>query len=253
MSFQPNFVRIWCLCAASMLLVSNALAQQNLFNIPSGSITPKKEFFFQQQVNVYDWANWAAKSHVVYGLGSGWELGMNVIDVNLNFERGIRGGFIDQNTTNAERPFKPTVLLTAQKQVRMGDKWAANLGTQTGLNVIAPGAQSELSYFHYALAVWQPKHHTRLVAGPYLSNQYLLGAGNTVGYLVGFEYPLTNKLLLMGDYVSGTNAQSTGVLGVNYYLTKRVQLCLGGLVPSPGSPNKAGVVFELNLLSYDEE
>ena len=64
---------------------------------------------------------------------------------------------------------------------------------------------------------------------------------------------MSKKLLLMGDFISGRNATSVSVLGINYLATKRLQLCLGALLPNPGSRNRAGVVFELNLLGYDDE
>ncbi|GAA3980392.1 hypothetical protein [Hymenobacter antarcticus] len=80
-----------------------------------------------------------------------------------------------------------------------------------------------------------------------------MAAAPGAGLLLGFEYPLAKKVLLMGDFISGRNATSVSVLGINYLATRRVQLCLGALVPNPGSHNRAGVVFELNLLGYDAE
>ncbi len=58
------------------------------------------------------------------------------------------------------------------------------------------------------------------------------------------------KTMLMADIISGRNA-GVSVWGLNYSLTKRLQLCLGGLLPNPGSNNAAGVVFEINILGYD--
>jgi hypothetical protein len=57
----------------------------------------------------------------------------------------------------------------------------------------------------------------------------------------------------MGDFISGRNATSVSVLGINYLATRRLQLCLGALLPNPGSDNQSGVVLELNLLGYDAE
>lgn len=39
---------------------------------------------------------------------------------------------------------------------------------------------------------------------------------------------------------------------VNSQASRRVQLCLGGLVPNPGSGNKPGVVAELTLLGFND-
>jgi hypothetical protein len=41
--------------------------------------------------------------------------------------------------------------------------------------------------------------------------------------------------------------------GFNYLLTQRAQLCLSTMLPNPRSGNSARIVFELNLLGYDDE
>ncbi len=48
----PSFKFLVFSISALVLLSSIASAQQNLFNVPSGIITPKGELFFQQQFNV---------------------------------------------------------------------------------------------------------------------------------------------------------------------------------------------------------
>jgi len=79
-----------------------------------------------------------------------------------------------------------------------------------------------------------------------------VGAGNRAGFVAGFEYPLSRRFIAMGDFVSGSHAAAVSVLGFNYLASKRVQLCLGALLPNPGTRNSPGVVFELNLLGYDD-
>jgi hypothetical protein len=58
-------------CLLSTLITTHTLAQQNLFNIPSGDITPQNKIFFQQQININSISKYAAKSHFVYGLCKG--------------------------------------------------------------------------------------------------------------------------------------------------------------------------------------
>ncbi|WP_097124375.1 hypothetical protein [Spirosoma fluviale] len=70
--------------------------------------------------------------------------------------------------------------------------------------------------------------------------------------LLGFEVPVSKKLLLMGDFVSGTNATNVSIIDLNFLATKRLQLCLGGMLPNPNSGNNSGIVFELNLLGFDD-
>ena len=56
----------------------------------------------------------------------------------------------------------------------------------------------------------------------------------------------------MGDFISGNNASGVSVIGFNFLATKRVQICLGALLPNPGTANKPGIVFELNLLGFND-
>jgi hypothetical protein len=58
-------------------------AQQNLFNIPSGDITPTGEWFYQHQLNFYEIDDLETKSHFVYGIAEGWDVGINFIDLPL--------------------------------------------------------------------------------------------------------------------------------------------------------------------------
>lgn len=228
-----------------------AQAQQNLFNIPAGELTPQGKVFYQHQTNVYGPGDLESKNHLVYGLGRGWEMGVNVLNIKMDF--GRRGDVFTVNRRDSERPLKPLVQLTGQKFFVLSPQLSTSLGTQVGTNPIRfGGAGRRLTHFSYNTWIWSPRHHVRVVAGPYLSDRGTLGAGNRAGILLGAEYPLSNKLLLMGDFISGNNATSVSVLGINYLATKRVQFCLGALLPNPGSRNRGGLVLELNLLGYDD-
>jgi len=225
-------------------------AQQNLFNIPAGDLTPKHKFFFQQQTNIYAVNNLEAKNHLVYGLGRGWEVGINVINLKMDFRRQVPSA--STNPDQPGKPLSPLVQLTAQKFFFISKQVKATVGTQVGTNPWRMGTHPQATHFTYNTWVYEPRHHVKLVVGPYVSDRGTVGKGNTVGLLAGFEFPVSKKLLVMGDFISGSNATSVSVLGVNFLASKRVQLCLGGMLPNPGSGNKAGLVFELNLLGFDD-
>lgn len=235
----------WLLASGGQLA-----AQQNLFNIPAGDLTPKNKFFFQQQTNLYDLKYFEAKNHLVYGLGWGWELGINVVNLKMDFRQktATPNGRVEYPV----QPMAPLAQLTAQKFFFLSNQFKTSFGTQIGTNPLELGSTTRITHFTYNTWVYEPRSHVKLVAGPYLSDRGTVGKGNTVGVLVGFEFPISKKILLMGDFISGTNATSVSVLGVNFLATKRVQLCLGGMLPNPNSGNKPGVVVELNLLGFDD-
>lgn len=70
---------IFVLVIASTMQVS---AQQNLFNVPSGVVTPEGVVFFQQQFNLGRVAGTSNTSTAI-GLGNGWEVGLNLLDVYM--------------------------------------------------------------------------------------------------------------------------------------------------------------------------
>ncbi len=232
---------------------ASLMAQQNLFNIPSGDLTPQGKFFYQHQTNIYSLSSTESKNHFVYGVGSGIEIGVNVVNLKFDWRnRRNHTDFLVRNSDNPTLPMKPLVQLTAQKFFFLSEKFKTSIGTQLGTSLLQLGSQSRLSHFTYNTWVYEPRHHVKFVVGPYVTDRGTVGAGNNLGLLVGFEYPVHKRLLVMGDFISGSNAAAVSVIGVNYLATRRLQLCLGGLIPNPNSGNASGIVFELNLLGFDD-
>ena len=238
---------------ALSLVTFQGYAQQNLFNIPAGDATPKGKFFFQHQINFYSFTSLEAKNHLVYGVTNTWEVGFNVVNLKMNWgHRQQNVEFLTTNSLDKKLIIKPLVQFTSQKFFQLTPHLKTSVGTQIGFNPLVLANKPYLTHFTYNTWMYEPRRHVKFVVGPYLSDFRTVGAGNRLGILLGFELPLHHKLLLMGDFISGNNATAVSVIGFNYLLTKRVQLCLGGMIPNPGSPNKAGVVFELNLLGFDD-
>lgn len=245
-----SFMSRW-LPAVLLLITSGPLAaQQNLFNIPAGDLTPKNKFFFQHQTNAYSLRQYESKNHLVYGLGNGFEIGVNL--VNLKTDLRNRPERAVPLPANRLEPLRPLMQLTAQKFFFLNEHFKTSVGTQLGTNALRLGRNARATHFTYNTWVYEPRHHVKIVAGPYVTDRGTVGSGNTVGLLAGFEFPVSRKLIVMGDFISGTNATSVSVLGVNFLASRRVQLCLGGLLPNPRSGNAPGVVFELNLLGFDD-
>lgn len=214
-------------------------AQQNLFNIPSGEVTSEQDIFYQHQLNLYNDESIKSKQHFVYGLGGGFELGVNILDVSITH-------FSEFNDK-----YRPLLLGTAQKTWQINDKLLLNLGTQMGSRYRPEGAHEGFNTFSYSLLTYKFEGHSRVVTGIFYSNEdsFLNGPEN-FGYLLGYELFLTKRFGLMGDHISGTTASSVSVIGMIYSVTKHFQICAGALIPNRSSISEPGFVLELNIFSF---
>jgi hypothetical protein len=232
----------------SLIFTYQTKAQQNLFNIPSGDITPKGKFFYQHQINTYS-NKFESKGHFVYGLGKGWDVGVNLVGTGAYFNPDWKP--IYNSDFSEGKALSPTILATLQKQFKIGEHWAVNLGTQSGVNLTNSTDKIQLAYFHYGLLSYQVKPGAKILFGPYATNQQYVGAGNRAGIQMGYEWKVAKDFYLMGDFISGNNDSAVLVPGIMYNVSNRVQLCLGYMLPNPNTQKKQAVVFEFNWYGWN--
>lgn len=226
-------------------------AQQNLFNIPSGDITPRNKHFFQQQVNFNEPTRFSAKSHFAYGLGRDWELGVNLVNSYFNLREKPTLALSSPFNSAEPYPYYPLLLVTAQKRWKLGRWFFANLGTQAGTNLYRHIGGKRPTHFSYGLlGAADPKHRWKFLAGPYLTNWRFVGGGNRAGFLAGTEIHLSKRWLLMADHISGRHKNSVTVAGFTYNVKPGFQLCLGWQFPNSRSPEKPALVLEVNLFNF---
>jgi hypothetical protein len=230
----------------------NLFAQQNLFNIPSGEVTPGKKVFFQQQINFNQLYQFSAKSHFVTGLGKQWEAGINLVNNYFNFKSSP--SFIISTPFNSKEPnpLYPLLLITAQKRWDAGDYWFFNVGTQAGTNLYRSITGKRFTHFSYGLAGFADKKHHKwkFIAGPYITDWRFVGGGNTMGFLAGTEIKLSEKWLFMMDHISGNNKNSVTVTGLTYNVKNGFQICAGWQIPNPRSSERQALVIEINLFNF---
>ena len=228
--------------------ITKIQAQQNLFNIPSGDITPKGKLFYQHQINTYR-NKFESKGHFVYGLGKGWDVGANLVGTGAYFNPNWKP--IYNNDFSGGQALTPTLMATLQKQFAIHEKWAMNLGTQSGANLTGNTENIQVAYFHYGLLSYRIKPGRKLLIGPYITNNQYVGSGNTVGVQMGYEWKVTDKFYLMGDFISGNNESAVLVPGIMYNVSNRVQLCLGYMLPNPNTQKNQAIVFEFNWYGWN--
>lgn len=225
------------------------MAQQNLFNIPSGDITPKGEFFYQHQFNFYTTTEFESKSHFVYGLGEGWDAGVNLVDLPLQVDEVPVLSFNDDSN---RKPLYPLLMFTLQKQFKINKHIKLNVGSQAGPNISPQARNKKFAFFHYGLVKSRLFKRVNLTLGGYHTDDTFVGQEkHHVGVLVGYEIPLTRRLSLMGDMISGNHKKSQSTIGALYTISKRVQLCGAALLDYPHGKKNHGVVLELNLFGWD--
>ena len=232
----------------TIVTINKIQAQQNLFNIPSGDITPKGKLFYQHQINTYR-NKFESKGHFVYGLGKGWDVGANLVGTGAKFNPSWKT--IYNSDFSGGQALTPTLMATLQKQFSIHEKWAINLGTQSGINLTGNKENIQPAYFHYGLLSYQVKLGRKLLIGPYITNNQYVGSGNTVGIQMGYEWKVTDKFYLMGDFISGNNESAVLVPGIMYNVSNRIQLCLGYMLPNPNTQKNQAVVFELNWYGWN--
>lgn len=230
-----------------LLASSSVQAQQNLFNIPSGDITPADKVFYQHQVNAYQ-SKLESKAHLVYGMGKGWDIGANLVGKGFYFTPEWRALHNDDPKKGA---LYPILMGTVQKMWELSDHLQVNGGLQMGVNLSNRINNKTLNYFGYGMAVWHFKPGSRVNVGVYHSNPMFIGQGNDSGIMLGYEYKLSKRWYLMGDWMSGNNDAAVAVIGGMYNASRRVQLCAGWQIPNPQAPKPMGLVLEVNLLGWD--
>lgn len=224
--------------------------QQNLFNIPSGDITPKGKWFLQKQVNVNAIDNYAVKAHFVYGLGKNWEIGANVVNMYFDFSQPKKFVTSTPYNSKAPYPYYPLGLVTAQKKWSISEHWYANVGTQMGINLANSVAEKRFTHFSYGMVGYQEHEKFKVVVGPYATDWRFVGGGNDVGVMAGTEIHLSHKWLFMADFISGNHKNSVSVAGFTYNVNKHFQLCAGFQIPNINSSERKALVLEINLFNF---
>jgi len=217
-------------------------SQQNLINVPSGEVTLKNKFFFQQQLNFNEIIQ--SNTTLDYGLGSGFEVGLNVLGLNFN-EKFKTFEFNDSNIID---PYNPLVLINGLKQFKLSDHTSISVGSQFGINFIENKHHSDagLFYSNFKVEDWLFEN-SNFVIGPYYNTQHYGGFTDRVGLWLGTEIPLNEKFHVLGESVLGNNALSYSSFGVIYYPVKWMPLTLGAQIPN-NKANAYAIVFELTII-----
>jgi len=223
---------------------SAANAQQSLFNAPSSEITHKNYIFFQQQLNL-NGRNVTSNSTFDYGLGKGWEIGVNLFGINYNYASQK----LTSSSDGEEEPLAPQLLMNMQKHIEMSHWLDLAIGTQIGTSLVADGTRNHLSNWTFVNTLQRHFHdRLKLNFGMYYANKYYEGIDETIGFMGGVDYEINQKVHFMADFISGKNAIGSNVIGFVYYATKNIPLSFGWQTPFDKSKNQSCFVFEFTYI-----
>ena len=199
-----------------------AIAQLTVFNVSSSEISKSGKISVQQQFEIEDVVE--SSTTLTYGLGRNWEAGVNLINLDYNFN----SRHIEVNDTAMTRPFAPLLLVNSQKLFELNDMFSIGIGGVAGTNLTAH--QKRFVYYGYSnlVASLGSEQQYQLAAGPYLSNHRYLGEGPVYGFQAAVDAGVWHdKFHLLADWISGNHQKGKLSLGVEVFLAKRVPLSVG--------------------------
>ncbi len=231
--------------AAFVLTASDASAQQNLFNVPSGQITKPGEVFFQEQFNFSRQVG-SSNTTFDFGLGRGWEIGFNALD--FSFYEDIR-----PPVTGERRQVNPDLLVNVLKGFEVvDDVWSLGVGTQTGFNPSSRSREMRFQNFTWVINGFEfPHERGKLFVGAYFANVAYAGPGDGFGLLFGIEIPVVkDRFHFQADFITGNRDISLIVVGGVFIFPNKWQLSFGAQIPAPTSGNPYGAVIEFTIPGY---
>lgn len=217
-------------------------AQQNFINVPSGEVTLAHRWFFQQQIN----ANQLLQSNTTidYGLGRNWEIGMNVLGLNIrsnNFN-------LIENDSNDIDPYNPLLLLNALKRIPLNERLALAAGIQYGGDFTVRQKIKPCGFTYLNLSAKDVFFKENVVvAGVYYNSLHYGGKGNRWNGMLGYEQTLSPRWHVMAETILGTNALAYTSLGLIYYPKSFIAITAGVQIPNTAK-NSFGFVIELTIL-----
>lgn len=226
----------------SLALASVCNAQQNFINVPSSEATKPRKLFFQQQINFNELIQ--SNTTLDYGLGRGFEIGMNVLGLNFNQKQK---SFLNNDTSDVD-PFNPLISINGLKQFKLNEKTAIACGAQLGRNSWKDKDVFDAALFYSNILINNVLiKESKLVGGAYYNTKHYGGRGNRFGGWVATELPIIEKIHFMAESIFGNNAICYTSLGFIYYPSPHLPLTFGFQIPNTRR-NAYAFVFELTYV-----
>ena len=238
-----SFLPLICLTFGLVLSFNGLLpAQMNLFNVPSGEIIEGGDIFYQQNLIVSK--NLKLNTTLNYGLGKGWEAGINLLDLNINTRPGKQIIPFDSDQPSQN----PDFCINFQKSFELLPVLHLSAGIRTGIHSLQGNKELGVVNYNYINSQFTiPGSTFRFVFGGYYMNPSYGANDHAFGLQTGIDVPvIREKLSVTSDFISGKNDWGTFTGGISVLLGQDWKFSIGGQLPNPGSRNNPGINLQIN-------
>ena len=226
-SLYPGLGLLFALIA----ICSNAaVAQSTIFNIPSTDVVAKGKTYFEFDFisHLESHANGGFQAYVprvVYGVGKGVEVGVNVATLD---------SLVPKQPVELQPNLKYQIYSNEQ------NGFAVTAGGIAYLPVINGSGVDKFGLIYSNVSKkFKGSHGPRVTAGTYGLLGRDDGLGDKVGAIVGYEQPLHPKVSFVTDWLSGKNRFGYVTPGLAFTLPKGSIFYAGYSVGNEGRKNNA--------------
>jgi hypothetical protein len=231
--FIYNFIFLFIV----FISVSDAKAQQTIFNVPSTDVLDKGKIYGELDAafkvdNGRDVRRFSSfVPRVVFGVGGNVEVGLNVVG---NIQPG-----------NDSTAIVPTVKWRFYQNAKK------DVSIVAGTNVFIPvrNRAYRLGSYSYVNASKTLGEKTRLTAGGYVYSKNVVAAKARGGAQFGVEHTVNPTFILAADYLTGKHANGYFTPGVFYKPTPKVIGYFGYSIGNSGA--RGGNNFFLFEVGYN--
>lgn len=206
--------------AILLILSSNVFANTAIIDHNGAS---DEKTILSSEFNIYRntlYNNWSLMQY-----GENWTYGVQI--ANVKFDGTSVQNYENDTYANLSRRFSY-------------DKFTFELGGQAGYN-FSSASMKKLHATTFADLSYGVTDDVSLHFGGYYVNDELATKHQPYNFQAGIKYKI-NKFVVTGDYYSGSNNLSGGVVNVYYRLTNTFRPYIGVMVPETNSGNEfAGI------------
>jgi len=197
--------RVIVLFVTGVVLSAPAIAQETIFNVPSGDILEKCKVYGEFDF-AYLWENRVGSytPRIVAGIGHQIEVGLNL--------NGI--------TTPGRSQTTPTPTVKWRAYNRNG--WAFLLGNDVFIPV--QNRTYDAGNYFYAELTKTLKPQTRFTLGAFDFTPHVVASGNRAGGQFGLEQPVSKRVTLAPDWFTGNHAAGYFTPGAATKLSSKATL-----------------------------